>query len=139
MTGERTEPNETTVDDVRVKNMHHLERCKEVIDSLGGLDHARRIAEALPRTADGVVVVAGDCVWHQDWEYPSPLQVHPLNLEGVPIQHWPESDDEEYVSYALYREQDTGLFEQAGFSVSDCYSTQEAAEAAAKQSGADDA
>ena len=50
------------VDDVH-STLHVWNRMAEVIDRLGGLEHAEHLAQLLPRTADGATLAPGMMVW----------------------------------------------------------------------------
>lgn len=105
----------------------------------GGKVVVRKVLGTLPVTADGVVVEKGADVFHpgepgvlevmrglHDWRD----TVKALNESGHATKD--DSDLPEWIGYRSYYEHDTGYSEEAAYPLSLCYSTREAAEAAAK-------
>lgn len=105
----------------------------------GGKVVVRKVLGTLPVTADGVVVEKGADVFCpgepgvlevmrglHDWRD----TVKALNESGHATKD--DSDLPEWIGYRSYYEHDTGYSEEAAYPLSLCYSTREAAEAAAK-------
>lgn len=95
----------------------------------------RAITDKLPKTADGVVVIVGDWLYHPDWDCPTYIEVVRCYDESIAMRYKAENgtdspDDAEYFAEAWYYEEDTGYKEYFIRTVQECYSTREAALAA---------
>jgi len=91
----------------------------------------RKIIDALPKTADGVIVVPGlDRVYHPGWRFSDGLDV--VALSEIHADYYQEDwgkeyPDENWIAAGYYSEHDVNFHDRIFVRVSDCYSTETAA------------
>ena len=93
----------------------------------------RKVLGTLPVTKDGVVTMPGIEVFHPDQCADFALVVSQMREHFELIGEWPLPDDCEWVAEYWYSEPDTGYVQFEVRDLRTCYSTRDAAEAAAKE------
>lgn len=97
-----------------------------------------RVLGTLPVTADDVIVMDGEQVYHPDADGSFRLIVRPACEHDAEDKDFPLPDDCEWVASYSYYEHDNGYSQYETYDIRQCYSTRDAALAARKEGAKDE-